>query len=424
MKKNKKKQKASFDNDFLLRIYAIIGAVIIWFIMSITLYSSLNKTIRDVPVEIDEKGIAYAAQYGLESIDFKNVTVDVKVSGKRYEIGNLKPEDIKATVEVIGVTKAGDYPLKINISSKTKDFEIVSVSKTEVNVTFDKMMTKEFVISAEAPFYTVPTDYIQESPVATPQTVEITGPQQQIERISRVVARTENKETITSSINIPISELILYDEDNVKLDTSKFSFSTNNFYIDMKVNKVKELPFNVEIQNAPPNFDLSSLNLEYSNNSIKIAGEESVVDTMNEIHLGYIDLRKLSLRSSFTFDVSLDPGISNLSDITKVNISLDTVDLLQKTFSISKEQIHIIGALPEYNIFIQNFGIQNIALVGPEEVISKITPEDIIAEVDLSNEGIIPNNYTRAAKIYCPNYNNVWAYGVYNVTLTVSEKQE
>ena len=425
MKKDKTKPQRSYDSDFLLKIYAVIGAIVIWFILSITLYSTLEKTITDVPVIIDQQGVAKAENYGLEAINFEGETINVKVTGKRYDIGNLKPEDISATVAVVGVSSPGEYTLKISVSPKSKDFDIVSVSPSEVNVTFDKVITKEFVISAEAPFYTVPTDYIQESPVANPQTVEITGPQQQIERISRVVARTENKKTITSSTSVNVPELFLYDEDNMKLDaTGIFSFSTNYFSVDMKVNKVKELPFSVEIQNAPPNFDKTILNFNYSQNTIKIAGEESVIDGMNEMNLGYIDLRKVDVSSSFDFDVSLENGIKNLSDISKVNVSIDSNNLLKKTFLISKDQIHVIGVPAEYDVSIQSVGIDGVTIVGPDEIIENITPEDVIAQVDLSKEEIIPNNYEKTVQIYCPNYNNVWSYGIKNVTLTVSEKEQ
>lgn len=424
MKKDKIKRKIVLDSDFLLKIYAIVGAIVIWFILSITLFSSIDKTIYNVPVTINTETNS-AKNFDLEIIDFDNETVDVKVSGKRYEIGDLKPEDLEATITVIGVTSAGEFPLDVVVRSKSgKDLDIVSVSRQTINVEFDKIMTKSFPISAEVPLYTVPTDYIQETPIANPSTVEITGSKQQIARIDRVVARTEDKETITSSVSIPISELMLYDIDNVKLDNSQFTFDTNKFSIDMKVNKVKELPFNVEIRNAPPNFDLSSLSFDYSQKIIKIAGEESTIDSMNAIHLDYIDLRNVSMYSTFDFNVILDTGITNLSDITQVNISVDSMNLAQKVFSITKDQIHVIGIPAQYDVAVQNVGIPNITLVGPENIISKITSEDIIAEVDLSKEEIIPNNYQMIAQIYCPNYDTIWSYGVKDVNITVSEKQE
>lgn len=422
MKKDIIKRKITLDSDFLLKIYAIIGAIVIWFIMSITLFDSIDRTIHDVPVTINTENNT-AKNFGLQAINFEGKTVDVKVTGKRYEIGNLKPEDIEATITPITVTKAGNYPLVVNVKSKSgKKFEIVNISPQNIAVTFDKMITKTFPISAEAPYYSVPTDYIQESPVVNPSTVEITGSQQQIDRISRVVARTENDKTITSSISVPVSELILYDNDNVKLNASQFSFYTNNFSIDIKVNKVKELPFNIEIINAPPNFDLSSLKFNYSQSSIQIAGEELKIDNMSQIHLDYIDLRDVNTYYNRDFDVILDSDISNLSDITSVNISIDSTNLDKKSFSLSKDQIHVIGAA-QYDVSVQNEEIQDVTIIGPKDIIKRITPEDVIAEVDLSKEEIIPNNYIKGVQIYCPFITNVWSYGAKDITLTVSEKQ-
>ena len=52
MKKTKLKLFRGLNNDIALRIYAVILAIIIWFVMSVTLYPTVYKTIRNVPVTI------------------------------------------------------------------------------------------------------------------------------------------------------------------------------------------------------------------------------------------------------------------------------------------------------------------------------------------------------------------------------------
>ena len=48
-----------------------------------------------------------------------------------------------------------------------------------------------------------------------------------------------------------------------------------------------------------------------------------------------------------------------------------------------------------------------ITLIGPEEVLAEITPEDIVVDIDLLNANISSNSFSWNAKFSCK-YDNVW----------------
>ncbi len=254
-----------------------------------------------------------------------------------------------------------------------------------------------------------------------PETITIKGPQQQIERIDKVVIRANSTDEVTSSQSINDTEILLYDGD-VILDKSLFTFNTENFSITIPVYMTKELPFSLQIQNAPPHFDVSSLKLNYSDEKIKVAGSAFVLENMDTISLGYIDLRDIDLDSSFEYSVVLPNDFRNLSDINTVTVSLNTDNLSSKVISLTKEQIHVINVPSEYDVDILSVGISNITIIGPSSVINRITPEDIIAEVDLRQEDIDQNTYTKTAKIYCPQNSKIWALDKINVGLEFTLK--
>ena len=57
MEEIKKQKKASkHGTDFGLRILSVIIAIIIWFVLSITQYPTINKTITNVPVVFSMDG--------------------------------------------------------------------------------------------------------------------------------------------------------------------------------------------------------------------------------------------------------------------------------------------------------------------------------------------------------------------------------
>ena len=81
MTQEKKSEKRSGGprkelSDFVLKITAVIIAIIIWFALSITQYPTVNKTITNVPVDFSMHGTT-AETKGLSALGYKDISVDV-----------------------------------------------------------------------------------------------------------------------------------------------------------------------------------------------------------------------------------------------------------------------------------------------------------------------------------------------------------
>jgi len=421
MKKIKLKFLRAPENDIALRIYAVILAILIWFVMSITLYPTIYRTIENVPVSIDIKG-TIAEDYSLSAANFKSQKVSVRIKGMRYEIGNYTAEDLKATLVVNGVNKAGEYELDVKVEAKTgENFDVISISPSKIKVKFDSIIEKEFATTPEAPNVKASSGYIMETPICVPSTVKISGPKQDIERITKVVVRTDAPAELTESQSIADTNLILYAGDTI-LDDSFFTIINDKISIEVPIYMKKTLPFKLEIQNYPRNFDLSSLKYTLTPSTIEIAAPNALIENLGEIHLGYLDLRKIDLDSMNEIAVTLESGYKNLSGFERVIAKFNTENYSSKLISIGKSQIHVINAPLKYEASVQTTGISNIKIIGPKEIIDKITSDDIIAEVDLLHSDINEATYNAPISIYSPAYNTVWAYGSYNVSLGLTQK--
>ncbi|MFA5658251.1 MAG: hypothetical protein WC900_03115 [Oscillospiraceae bacterium] len=410
------------SSDFILRIYAVILAVLIWFILSITLYPETTKTINNIPVTIDVSGTS-AETNKLSPVNFGELSVDVRIKGKRIEIGNYSKDDLIAEVSVTGVTTSGEYPLSINVYPKNgKSCEILSISPSTVNVKFDSIIEKEFIVTPSAENVKAAIGYIRQPLVCSPSTIKIKGPKSDVERIDKVVARTDTVNVVSEPQSIQSDEFVLYDGYTV-LDKTPFTFSQENFSIDIPIYMKKTLPFKIEIQNYPRNFDLLSLSYSLSNGTIDVSAPKSILEDRDEYHLGYIDISKIDL-NNFTFDFPIDPedeGYNNLSGINTVTVTFDTDGLASKNVSILNSQIHVINAPSRYDVKVLSTGISNIKIIGPEEIISELTSADIIAEIDFLSVDINESTYSVPVKIYSPEYNTVWSFDSYNVAVNVTE---
>ena len=91
--KTKKTERKPLNNNLILMIVSGIVAVIIWFSLVLTAFPETTVIIKDVPIDYALDG-SYADISGLSIIGEVIPTVNVRVSGLRYIIGDYKPEDL------------------------------------------------------------------------------------------------------------------------------------------------------------------------------------------------------------------------------------------------------------------------------------------------------------------------------------------
>ena len=204
-------------------IYSVLIAIIAWFIISITVYPTTPKTLSNIPVEVDITGTS-AEENGLSVISYETKKVTVTIQGNRSSIGSLSADDLVASAVVENVTSAGEKYLKINVISKKSDvkFDVTSVSPSTMAVMFDKIDTREFELSVEAPnIKAVEGLYMDNGDFkCTPNVIEVSGPSTQLDKIDKAAVIVNNEQELDTAYTFHSSEVVLYDKNESKIDTT------------------------------------------------------------------------------------------------------------------------------------------------------------------------------------------------------------
>lgn len=419
------KSPKKHESDLILRILAVIIAIIIWLILSITQYPTKYKTITNVPVVFSMEG-TQASEKGLSALNYNDITVDVEIKGMNYEIGNYKAEDIIATVNLDKVTKEGTYPLDIDVKSahSSDKISIVSIVPETVEVTFDRMSNGTFEVAAKAPLVTADEGLTLKETSVSPSEIEVEGPENELKKISRVVANVSKSVTVSEDTTITADELIFFDADDNQLDSSKYTVKDGEtFNVNFVIYKKKTANFRVEFSDCPPGFDVMSLPYKLSEDSIQVISpklDDSDTETLN---LGPISLNSIDLTRSFSFDVNriLATGEINQTGINNVQVSFDAEGYTHKTFTIPKSRINVRNSPTGKTVTVETKQIPNVTVYGPEDVISGMTSDDLLAVIDLSDI-VNSGSASHEVEIYSPNYDNVWCYGTNEVQFEISDK--
>lgn len=424
-KKIKNKLAGGFKNDFSLFVFSIVIAIIAWFVISMTVYPSIPKTISGVRLDTDISGTA-AAENNLSLISCDVSSVRVKILGSRAEIGNLNSENIHAVLKADNISTTGTKTLSIGIVCDNPgiEFEVESIYPETASVVFDKFETRSFPVSPEVPNITYAEGKIRndEEFVCDPEVINITGPSAQLDKIDRVSVISNKSMELDTSYSLAGEEIKLLTEDGSIIDQTQFKFDNTNFMISIPVLTQKTVNLTVGIVGAPSDFDKSCIKFDYSVDSITIASKTSQLsDIPDTYEIGKILLSDIIPGYTKTFTIETDDYI-NMSNVDTVTVTLDDDNLKMKTLVIDKFEISNPPSDYDFNILTKKLDID---VVGPADVIDSITSNDIIADINLINASssvIQGASFNYDVTLSCPNYSNVWAATRSKAILSCTEK--
>ncbi len=408
--------------DFGLRIIAIIAAIIVWFILAITQYPTINRTINDVPVNLSLDN-TIAKEKGLSALNFKDLKVDVEIKGMNYEIGNYKSSDLVATVDVSKVTKEGQYVLDIDVKSahSSDNCTIVSVSPSTIAVEFDRITEKKLPIEIESPYISAADGFTLKDATVSPNEITIQGPENSLAKVTRAVAKINMTSKLSEDTSIKADAIILYDKDNNTVTDSSITRDTDQvFMANFIVYKKKTLKLKVDITGAPENFDVSSLPITYSQQEITIITPKLNDSDVETITVGSLPLSQIRLGLEQTYDIPLSAGEVNNSGDSKVTITIDSQDYTTNIYKVS--QIIPKNKPEGKQVDIETVSLPTVTIIGPKQELDALQPNDLVASVDLSDI-TKDGSYSKVAMVSISGHRSVWCFGTNEVQVVVSEKK-
>lgn len=412
------------DNDKFLKLFSVITAIIVWFIVALSFDTTggvdiidnikVNLNLQNTPAEV----------YGLSVIEGNEQTVSVKVEGKRYKIGNLTADDFIAVPTLTNVTKSGEFDISVEVkkvNASDTDYTIISPPST-IKVKFDQLMEVTLPIQASAENIKAEQNFIKEEPIANPDSIVLTGPKSEIDNISKCVVVSEEDDIVSDSVNLE-GNLVFYDQNNNKLTLKHTTYENQQYTITVPINKLKTVPITFTYVNVPLGLDASKLEYTMSTTALTIAGPQKNIDEIKEISLGEIDFRNIDVGYTPELDVDLLPVIVNVDNIKTVTIEFGNQELQSKQFNIPKANIITRNEPASYSIKIDTLSINNVKMVGNSADIEGLSHNDLIAVVDFAGKEISDGTSRVQVTIYATGNKFVWAVGEYKVLVRATKTE-
>ena len=354
----------------------------------------------------------------------RDTTVDLRIYGKRSDLMKLNNTNITITADLSQVTGAGEWRLPYEIeypaSVSSADISVENRSSYYINITVDKLLTKE--VPVQAVFQgTVAEDYTTEPIELEHESLVISGPRDLVESVhhAQVVLERENvRATVSDNLSFT-----LYDAEGSPVESDELRCLADGVVVDkiavlMPVNMVKEVPLRVElIEGGGATQDHAVVSIEPA--TITIKGDPEVLAGLNSVYLGTVDLASIQTEVTEEFSIVIADGLTNLTGTT-ASVTVELRNLKTKTFRVSN--IEYANAPEGLAAKVGTLSLE-VQLRGPAETIDSLAASSIRAVADLSGINAT-GQFSVPASIYVDGASGVGATGNYSILVTISEPVE
>lgn len=416
-----KKLKKLYESKIFWMIVSLLASLTIWVYVTNEETEDFKTTFRNVRVEIVGED-ALRASRNLIVTDLNTSTVTVELTGPRRVVAPLDSEDLVAQVDVSKLTRAAYTTLKYDIvyPGSVDERNITEERKTPeyVNFTVSQLITKPIQVrggfegrSAEG--------FTAETPVFTPSTISVTGPEAYIRDIDHANVTFGQNVVADATYTVDVG-YTLVDKNGDPVSTEYLTLSPDTVEASLPILQVKNVTLGVDLIEAA-GATKANTKLTVEPSFITLAGDSSILGGLNRIILGTVNLADFSSTFTETYPIAFDNDLRNVTGVSEAKVTVEIVGLETRSFRVTN--LSYVGAAEGTTVDVLTESLDNVVIRGTAEQLDQIKAENIRAVADLTDIRDSTGSYLPPVKIYVDGVTDVGAIGQYQISVDIRKVQ-
>lgn len=379
-----------FGSRLFWIIASLILSILLW--MYVTTTEGTEREVNFSGIKVDFVGEeTMRDSLGLIVTNVENNSVAVRISANRRTISKLSNTNITAQIDLSTVSRTGlmqwPYTLSLPKGVTANDITIVSQSPQVISFTVDKLSSKTVELRGKFEG-TVAEGYIAESMEFTPNTVIINGPEAEISKVAYAMV-VINRDDVDRSITIDTTYSLMDADGNV-FTHEAIELETETVSVTLPVISEKEVPLSVNILSGG-GATSENCKISISPETIMLAGHAEILDGVNKIDLGTIDLSEIESSSwEGPFAIVIPNDTTNLTGTSEAIVSIEIRGLETKKFTLTNFSCINVADGYTAQVVTQNLDVD---IRGRADVLDLISGNNLRAVADLtgygSNTGVV-----------------------------------
>ena len=344
-------------------------------------------------------------------------------------MSSLKADDIQVEANTNYVDSAGTKTLQLKVSpaDNSEEFNISSMSSTYIEVFFDTYKEVEFSLNGDVSTSLktiIPDGCIMGDIVFSKNTVTVSGPTTEVNRITGVYATANVNEVLEKTTTFD-PDVKLVTSDGSKLEYSKMTIDESEITMTIPVLKVVSLPTKVEFKNAPSYFIENPLPYTVYPSTVKVAVPVDMIETTKYFIVDTIDFADIANSyNTFNVDVESNNSLKIVDEsVKKFRIRVNASNFESKTITVPVSKITLKDNRNDFKVVLNGNKDIAVTVIGTPASLEKITADNITIQVDTADKSLTKDTTIIPAKVVVNSESGCWAFGKYDVKVKVTPNQ-
>ena len=361
---------------------SLLAAICLWAYVVTVVNPDGDTIISGIPVTFSGQEVLREDQGLIIKGDYDDM-VSVHFYGKNTDLKKLEQykDEITAVVDVSKVRSAKEYQLSYQLTLpnavQASAVQVTDRNPSVITIQVEKLAKREIEVRGDFSGVEIAEGYLLESTSFDYDTVTVEGPESVVTNVDK---------NITESV-----DYTLVDADGNAVDMSDLTTDVDSIEVELDVVKYKEVPLTVNfIDGGGATGADASVDIDPA--SITLAGDATVLDSVNTIVLGNVDLGATENNAVLSFDIKIPNDAKNVSGEETATV----------TIKIRNKKTRVIGAT---NIAFINtpdgFDAKSITQLVQTTVRASATDIDTIAANNLRVVADL-SEYTQAGTYQVP----------------------
>lgn len=393
-------------------------AFVLWYYVITVVSPGSTDTVYDIPVVFEGETVLTEDRGMMITSLSDNMQVDLKLSGNRTDLAKVNRGNITIKVDLSKVYDPGNHELTYSIAfpGDVPQGALTTESKypETINLTVEKRIKKpvdvqvNFIGSAAQNFMAD-----TENRILDYSTINVSGPSSVVELIDHAeinVDLTDRVESVSESFRYS-----LCDAEGNPVDVALITTDVAEVHLDVKIQRFKQIPLKMQL-NYGGGATEATVDVTIDPANISVSGSEMMLQDLNEIVLGSVDLSSVEEDFDAIYTIDLPEGITNLSERTEATVQIRFRNLA--IVELETRDITVINVPEGMEAVLMNQALK-VRLRGPAAVMKTITADAVKVIVDFSGKEAGSFTVKPTITVQGEAFMNVGHVGSYSVSATL-----
>ena len=410
-----------FNSRVFRLVFSLLVAIALWLYVEYSENEDIPSSGIRVAVEFLNPEIV--ADRNLIISEYRTENITLEFSGKRSTIGKLRNSGaVIVTADLADIKQAGPNSLQYTVTYgdgiNQNDLSIISRSDNYVIVVVENAVRKEIPIVSKVDGQLAADGYQAETLIFTPETIWISGPQSEVERVTSARVNVQ-RENLTKTVTADMA-FTLIDEDGEEVVSDFINADRESITVVIPIRMIKDIPLTANFSFGA-GATVENMVVTISPEAITVSGEPELLNSMNSLPLTTIDLTMFDSYYTTTVPIILPNDITNVTGITEAEITISIRGLETANFSVPLQNVQFVNETPGYTTSAITSKL-DVTVRGKAEELALITEDNIRIIVDMFEFGDSTGIFTPAARVRVDGdgASSCGAIGEYMVTVRVS----